>query len=214
MWETLSEPWRACVELAWEAYGAGSLPIGAVVTDADERVLSRGRNRIYESVGEGNSLFGHKLAHAEVNALVGLNYDLYDSRSCILYTTTEPCPLCVGATRMADMGGLRYAAREPWAGCAAMFEMVPYLRRGNVLVTELENQRLENALVAIQIERFLRLEPKILDLFLKTYEEVMPEAVRTGYRLHRFGTLRRLSGERAPASVMLKAVESEAGFDG
>ena len=31
LWERLSGPWQACVELAWEAYRAGSLPIGAVV---------------------------------------------------------------------------------------------------------------------------------------------------------------------------------------
>ena len=40
VWETLSEPWRACVDLAWEAYRADSLPIGAVVADADGRVLA------------------------------------------------------------------------------------------------------------------------------------------------------------------------------
>lgn len=202
------------MELAWEAYCAGSLPIGAIVADADGRVVSRGRNRIHERSGEGNSLFGHKLAHAEMNALVALDYDLYDPRSCILYTTTEPCPLCVGAIRMADMGGLQYAAREPWAGCAAMFETVPYIKRGGIRVAGPRNPRLENALTAIQIERFLRLAPEILDRFLKAYEEVLPKAVGMGRRLHELGTLRRLSGERVPAPVMLRIVESEAGFDG
>ena len=56
VWESLSEPWRACVELAWEAYRAGSLPIGAVVADAQGNVLSRGRNRIYERSGEDGNL--------------------------------------------------------------------------------------------------------------------------------------------------------------
>ena len=113
MWETLTEPWRTCVDLAWEAYRAASLPIGAVVTDVDGNVLSRGRNRIHERSGESGTLFGHKLAHAEVNALVTLDYDLHDPRACDLYTTTEPCPLCVGALRMADVAELRYASRNP-----------------------------------------------------------------------------------------------------
>lgn len=141
MWDELSEPWRACVEEAWEAYGAGSLPIGAVVADAAGKVLSRGRNRIHEHSGEGGSLFGHKLAHAELNALVKLDYDAHAARECVLYTTTEPCPLCAGALRMADLSELRYASREPWAGSAAMFETVPYLKRGNVREGERPGRR-------------------------------------------------------------------------
>src|SRR3712207_9038209 len=65
-------------------------------------VLSRGRNKIHERSGEGGTLFGHKLAHAEVNALLKLDYHRHDPRACTLYTTTEPCPLCVGALRMAS----------------------------------------------------------------------------------------------------------------
>src|SRR5829696_7088208 len=100
VWETLSEPWRACVELAWESYRSGSLPIGAVVVDARGRVLSCGRNRIHERSGPPGTVFGRKLAHAELNALLSLEGD-EDTRADILYTTTEPCPLCVGAARMA-----------------------------------------------------------------------------------------------------------------
>jgi tRNA(adenine34) deaminase len=164
MWETLSEPWRACVDLAWEAYRADSLPIGAVVADTEGRVLAGGRNRIYERSGPGDVVFGHNLAHAELNALLSLDLDANDPRACVLYTTTEPCPLCAGAMRMTDVGELRYAAREPWAGSAAMFETVPYLRRSNVRVLGPEDGRLETVLVALQVERFLRLEPEILVL--------------------------------------------------
>jgi tRNA(adenine34) deaminase len=114
VWEELSEPWRACVEEAWEAYRSDSLPIGAVVTDAYGSVLSRGRNRIHEHSGPPGAVFGHKLAHAELNALLSLDHHEYDPRACVLWTTTEPCPLCVGAARMSEVGGLRYASREPW----------------------------------------------------------------------------------------------------
>ena len=124
VWEELSEPWRACVEEAWEAYRSGSLPIGAVVTDAHGRVVSRGRNRIHERSGPPGAVFGHKLAHAELNALLCLNHREHDPRACVLWTTTEPCPLCVGAARMSEIGALRYASREPWGGSAAMFETV------------------------------------------------------------------------------------------
>jgi tRNA(adenine34) deaminase len=206
MWETLPEPWRACVDLAWDAYRAGSLPIGAVVTDERGNVLSRGRNRIYEHSGEGGTLFGHRLAHAEVNTLIKLDYDRHDPRACTLWTTTEPCPLCAGALRMADLGELRFASREPWAGSTAMFETVPYLKNGKVRVIGPQDRRLEAILVALQVERFLRLNPDVLERFLRLYEDVMPEATLVGRRLHRSSVLQTLSKEQAPTSEVLLAV--------
>ncbi len=192
--------------MAWEAYRAGSLPIGAVVTDADGKVLSHGRNRIYERSGEGGTLFGHKLAHAEVNALLQLDLNRHDPRACILWTTTELCPLCVGALRMADLAEVRYASTEPWAGSTAMFETVPYLKNGKVRVVGPEDRRLEAVLVALQVERFLHLKPKVLERFLRLYEEVMPEATRAGRRLYRSGILGAISKEQVPTSDALLAV--------
>ncbi|HJQ28440.1 MAG TPA: nucleoside deaminase [Rubrobacter sp.] len=207
VWDYLPGPWRACVELAWESYRAGSLPIGAVVADAQGNILSRGRNRIHERSGEDGYLFGHKLAHAEINALVTMDYDR--SGSCVLYTTTEPCPLCVGAVRMTDVKELRYAAREPWGGSAGMFETVPYLKRGNVRVFGPEDRRLEEILVSLQVERFLRLGPDNLDRYLGAYEAVMPHAVRTGRSLYRSGTLREMSVAEAEAATVLRVVGHE-----
>jgi len=156
------------------------LPIGAVVADADGRVLAVGRNRIHESLGPADLVFGRKLAHAELNALLSLDHGANDPRACVLYTTTEPCPLCAGTIRMTDVGELRYASKEPWTGSAAMFETVPYLWRSNVRGLGPEDGRLEAVLVALQVERFLYLKPEILEGFLRLYGEVMPEATRAG----------------------------------
>jgi tRNA(adenine34) deaminase len=194
VWEPLSEPWRACVGLAWEAYRAGSLPIGAVVADTEGRLLSSGRNRIHECTGPPGTVFGRKLAHAELNALLSLEGE-EDPRACVLYTTTEPCPLCVGAARMADVGGLRYASRELWAGSADMFETVPYLRRANLGLVRPENPRLEAVLVVLLVERYLRLEPKVLPSFLNLYEEVMPSATRAARNVRSSGLLRTMGAD-------------------
>jgi tRNA(adenine34) deaminase len=209
VWEELSEPWRACAEEAWEAYRRGSLPIGAVVTDALGNVLSRGRNRIHERWGAPGAVFGHKLAHAELNTLLALDLEADDPHACVLWTTTEPCPLCVGAARMTDVGGLRYAAREPWGGSAAMFGEVPYLKRGDVHVAGPEDGQLEEVLVALQVERFLHLGPAKLEAFLRLYGEAMPEATRAGRRLHRSGALRAMDHERSPASEVLARISEE-----
>ena len=212
LWARLSLPWRACVELAWEAYRAGSLPIGAVVADAGGNVLSRGRNRIHERYGEDGHLFGNKLAHAELNALVTLDHDGRDPVECTLYTTTEPCPLCVGALRMSDVREVRYAAREPWGGSAAMFETVPYLKRGNVRVAGPEDRVLEDILVALLIARFLHLEPEILERFLATYEARMPHPVGAGRRLYRSGALDGISGADAQGMISVVGRELRSGM--
>jgi tRNA(adenine34) deaminase len=209
VWETLSEPWRACVDLAWEAYRADSLPIGAVVADAEGRVLAVGRNRIHERSGPAGIVFGHDLAHAELNALLSFDHDANDPRACVLYTTTEPCPLCAGAMRMTDVGELRYASREPWAGSAAMFETVPYLRTRNVRVLGPKDRRLEVILVTLQVERFLRLKPEILEGFLRLYGEVMPEATRVGKGVYRSGLLRAMSEDGAPSPAVVRALDKE-----
>lgn len=209
VWEKLSEPWRGCVDLAWEAYRAGSLPIGAVVTNANGRVLSSGRNRIHERSGPSSLVFDHKLAHAELNALLSFDHYENDPRDCALYTTTEPCPLCAGALRMADIGEVRYASREPWAGSIAMFETVPYIKRRNVRVIGPGDGRLENVLVALQIECFLRLKPRVLQSFLLLYEETMPEATSAGRKVYRSGLLRSMREEGAPTSTVVRVLDEE-----
>jgi tRNA(adenine34) deaminase len=211
VWETLSEPWRACVEQAWEAYRAGSLPIGAVVADAEGRILSVGRNRIHERSGPPGAVYGRKLAHAELNALLSFEGE-EDPRVSVLYTSTEPCPLCVGAARMADVGGLRYASREPWAGSAAMFETVPYLRRANLGLVGPKNLRLEAVLAVLLVERYLRLEPKVLPSFLKLYEEVMPQATRAARNAYSSGLLQTMGADGASAREMVVTLNRQISF--
>jgi len=110
---------------------------------------------------------------------------------------------------MADLGELRFASREPWAGSATMFETVPYLKNGKVRVLEPQDRRLEAVLVALQVERFLRLKPKVLERFLRLYENVMPEATLAGRKLYRSSVLQTLSKEQAPTSEVLLAVSEE-----
>ena len=211
MWESLSEPWRASIDQAWESYCAGSLPIGAVLTDSEGRILAAGRSRREENSGPPGAIFGHKLAHAEINALLALDLRRHDPRRCVLYTTTEPCPLCAGALRMSNVGRFHYASREPWAGSAGMFETVPYLKNAKVRVVGPEDQRLEAVLVALQVERFLHLKPEVLDRFMQLYEAVMPVATLAGRRLYASGILQAMSREQIPASDVLLAVNEEIG---
>lgn len=198
--EALPEVWQACFELACEALCAGSLPIGAVVVSGEGRIVARGRNRLAEVTEASPHLLGTPyltgtpLAHAEVNALLEVGYRPPGPRP-VLFTTTEPCPLCMGAARMAGVGHVVFAARDPWAGCASMAEGVPYLVRSGP-TTEGPVPGLEGPLVALQTAVHLTVDADA-DRFLSVWEGVVPVAVAAGRALHRDGVVSALIGRNA-----------------
>ena len=112
----LDPAWRATFELAWEAWRAGTIPIGAVVTDQEGLVIARGRNRIFDPNGPPGQLAGAWIAHAEVNALSQLPAGHYEDFA--VTSTTEPCLMCAGAITMSFRGRVvvRYAVDDPIAG--------------------------------------------------------------------------------------------------
>jgi len=117
-WRSLAEPWRACLELSWEAYRAGTVPVGAVVVDPHGTIVSRGRNRVFHQ-RDPASLTGTRLAHAEVDALVRLpRTALYLDH--VLYSALEPCLLCLGAALMSTVGRIRYAGADPAGGACRL----------------------------------------------------------------------------------------------
>lgn len=112
-WRELDEPWRASLELAWEAYLAGTVPVGAAVAGPDGTVVARGRNRIFDPPGDG--LAGTRIAHAEIDALAQLPAtERY--RDHVLYSTLEPCLLCAAAALHSTVGRIEYAVADPFGG--------------------------------------------------------------------------------------------------
>jgi len=120
-WRELEPAWRAAFELAWEAFAAGTIPVGAVVTDADGTVLARGRNRMTESSAPEGQIFGSRVAHAEINALVqlGMERRYFD---CTLWTTLEPCAQCIGAAWLSTIGCVAFAATDVYGGASKLIE--------------------------------------------------------------------------------------------
>ncbi len=120
--------WRASFELAWEAFQAGSIPVGAVVVGEGGEVVAQGRNRIFERDAPHGQLADSFLAHAELNALAGLDpARRYGDH--VLYTTLEPCALCVGAAIMVMVGRVRYASNDVYAGGSELRLQNPHTAR-------------------------------------------------------------------------------------
>lgn len=192
-WAELAPIWQLCLEQAWEAYVQGSLPIGAVIADHRGEVLAVGRNRLSESgehaphVPGTPYIEGSPLAHAEVNALLQLGFRRMEPRA-VLYTTTEPCPLCMGASRMAGIGQVVYASRDAWAGAAMMADSVPYLSQMGPSVegpiSGLE-EPLMTWLLAAHGNQRLR-----TGTFVDRWRGDYPRAAEIGLRLNTSGALR------------------------
>jgi tRNA(adenine34) deaminase len=126
--------WHECFELAWEAFRAGTIPVGAVVADSSGAIVARGRNRIFDQSAPAGQLAGSYIAHAELNALAGLpavpsrdGHGPYAGHT--LYTTLEPCALCVGAALMVMIGEVRFASRDHYGGSAGFSLENPHTAR-------------------------------------------------------------------------------------
>ena len=192
MREPLSTAWQACFEEAWRAYCAGSVPIGALVTDAAGQVLSRGRNRIFEDGGQVDYLSGQTLAHAEINALITLNVNQAERLGCVLYTTVEPCPLCMGAFYMSSVRELRYACREPYAGSVNLLGKTPYLSRKPVKVFGPEHPKFEIVNMSLLVEFDIFMKGESDNRLLETWEKVVPRGVWLGQQLYHSGEFRKM----------------------
>jgi tRNA(adenine34) deaminase len=112
---------REALAEAEAAAAAGERPIGAVVVVAGE-IVSRGRSRQNERRSQ--------LAHAELEALQGSGDAVWERYGeAVLFTTVEPCPLCLGALVMADVPHVVFATGDPLVETYRLIEGSPYIAR-------------------------------------------------------------------------------------
>lgn len=125
----LGPGFQAAFAMAWEAYVDGTVPIGAAILDAEGQVVATGRNRIRSATCPPPQIAGHKIAHAEINAILQVQEDSHpDIRNFTLFTTLEPCPLCFGAIVMDNIRHVAYAARDRIAGATLLADAIRFVR--------------------------------------------------------------------------------------
>lgn len=210
MWQRLSPIWQAAVEEAWAAYCNGSLPHGAVITDADGQIVARGRNRISEKAVEGMVLHGHRLAHAELNALIQTNWSKVTQETCILYSTIEPCPMCIGAVRMGNVREVRYAARDNTSGGTTLIDKTPHFQRGQLHVLGSEDAELETVLLAMLIEAALTVPYPGRFAWVAELSAGLPVAAKLGQQLYDSQLLRQWKEEGQEASFVIDHLAEQA----
>lgn len=122
---------------AAKAYAAGETPVGAVVV-LEGSVVGRGHNRTVAS--------GQPFEHAEVVALwdaVGA-VGAHAVQNAVLYSTIEPCVMCIGAVLLARVPRVIFGAREPRTGaCESIFSIPnePRLLHRPIVIGGVEEDR-------------------------------------------------------------------------
>ena len=121
------EDWmRQAIELATANVRTGGGPFGAVITMRDELVAT-GQNQVATS--------NDPTAHAEVVAIRNACAQLgsFSLEGCTLYSSCEPCPMCMGAILWAHCDALYFGNTAKDADAAGFADAQYYqeIRKSN-----------------------------------------------------------------------------------
>ncbi|MBV9377358.1 MAG: nucleoside deaminase [Alphaproteobacteria bacterium] len=103
-------PMALALTEAEAAAAKGEVPVGAVLVDAEGRVVAASGNRVEAD--------RDPTAHAEMLVLRAAAARLGTPRlsECDLYVTLEPCAMCSGAVALARLRRLYFGAYDPKGG--------------------------------------------------------------------------------------------------
>lgn len=90
-------------------HGEGG-PFGAVITDKQGNIIAKGNNQVLKN--------NDPTAHAEVTVIreACKKLNTYDLSDYVLYTSCEPCPMCLSAIIWANIKDVYYGCTKEDAG--------------------------------------------------------------------------------------------------
>lgn len=100
---TKEELMRKAIELSKENVNNGGGPFGAVIATKEGEIIATGVNRVTASCDP--------TAHAEVSAIraAAATLGTFNLSGYEIYTSCEPCPMCLGAIYWARLDRLYFA---------------------------------------------------------------------------------------------------------
>jgi tRNA(adenine34) deaminase len=110
---TKTDKMKIALEYAHDAFNNGECPVGAAIFLDDELIFGCG------SMGETKN---HFLSHAEMKALWEADkkgYTVFERKRMQLYTTLEPCMMCMGAAMSFFIGEIVYALESKIDGAVS-----------------------------------------------------------------------------------------------
>ena len=110
---------RQAIALAVENIKNGGGPFGAVIVK-DGKIIATGANRV--------TVNNDPTAHAEVSAIRAACTKLgtFDLSGCVIYTSCEPCPMCLGAIYWAHIDKVYYGTNKDDAANAGFDDSFIY----------------------------------------------------------------------------------------
>lgn len=96
---------RRAIQLSIESVKHGGGPFGAVIVK-EGKIIAEAANRV--------TLDNDPTAHAEVNAIrqAARSLGRFDLSGCDIYTSCEPCPMCLGAIYWAHLDHIYYGCNR------------------------------------------------------------------------------------------------------
>jgi tRNA(adenine34) deaminase len=112
------ETWmHISLQEAQKAFAKKEVPVGAIIVQ-EGRIISRGHNLI-ETLQDPTAHAETLVISAAANAVASWRLD--DS---ILYTTLEPCAMCVGAALLSRIPTIIYGAKDPrYGACGSVLQI-------------------------------------------------------------------------------------------
>jgi tRNA(adenine34) deaminase len=109
---------RQAIRLAREAQRGGNLPVGSLITLNGE-IAAEGKNAIWVPKISPSR-------HAELEALEAVPPELWSrAGEMTLYTTLEPCMMCLGAILAHRVGRVVFGSSDSHGGASPMFGHMP-----------------------------------------------------------------------------------------
>jgi guanine deaminase len=107
---------RRAIAVAREGIAAGQSPFGSVVVRGAE-IVAAAHNTVWRDTDP--------TAHAEVNSIRAAAHALgsIDLSGCALYSTCEPCPMCLSAIHWSKIRRVVYGAAIADAAAAGFSEL-------------------------------------------------------------------------------------------
>jgi len=113
---TAEDYMRVAIRKAQDGIAIGQSPFGSVIVQNDQ-VIAATHNTVWRDTDPS--------AHAEVNCIRAAAQVLQTIflRGCTLYSTTEPCPMCLSAIHWAKIERVVYGAAIADAAAAGFCEL-------------------------------------------------------------------------------------------
>lgn len=97
----------SAIQMSQFSIDNGSSPFGCVIVEnSTGKIITQAHNRVV--------LDNDPTAHAEIVAIrtACKNLNSFDLSSCTLYSSCEPCPMCLNACKWSNIAEIYYAANR------------------------------------------------------------------------------------------------------